>query len=428
MKYILKNCNLLDGTRDMQVQEGVDVLVEDGKFTQIGKDLAAEGADVVDVKGGYLLPGLINMHVHLAAAGKAPKSEKPTDYKKLVQSLKKFAIVKKVFVSSECKNAKNQLLSGVTTMRAVGGVDDWDGIVRDKINAGQSLGPRVLSANMAISVPGGHFAGSLATETKSPEEAKTDAQMVIDSKPDLFKLMITGGVMDASEAGEPGALRMSPEIVKVACDAAHAAGLKVAAHVESSEGVRVALENGVDTIEHGAVPDDEIIKLFKERGAADICTISPALPYSLMDLETAKCGELGRHNGQIVMNGIIECAKVCLKEGIPVGLGTDTGCPFITHYDMWREILYFSHFCGVTPAFAIHTSTLINAQILGLDSEIGSIEVGKNADFIVCEKSPLKDLSRLRTLEMVARDGKIIYKPQPTRMKDVDAALDSIKL
>lgn len=433
MKYALTNATLLDGIQNMRPQPNTTLYIKDGKFARVDTSGAAvlEGWETLDLDGAYLAPGLINMHVHMVVEGSAPKSDKPKDFRKTVQTLQKYSLVKWYMLRGEAKHAKKQLLSGVTTLRAVGGIQDWDGIARNRVNAANTagaepVGPRILSANMAVSVPGGHFAGSLATEATSAEEAANNVREIIKTKPDLIKLMITGGVMDATEEGEPGALRMPAEYVKAACDVAHEAGLKVAAHVESTEGVRVALQNGVDTIEHGAAPDDEIIALFKERGAADICTISPAIPYALMPLDVAKCGETGRKNGRIVMNGIIECARRCLAEGIPVGLGTDTGCPFITHYNMWRELVYFAHYCNVSNAFALHTATLVNAQILGLANEIGSIEEGKFADFIVCEQNPLENLEALRHLKMVARAGEIIHDPKPTPVAGVDEALDTI--
>ena len=146
--------------------------------------------------------------------------------------------------------------------------------------------------------------------------------------------MITGGVLDAEKKGEPGVLRMAPELVRAACDEAHRLGLPVAAHVESPQGVQVALENGVDTIEHGAKPTEEILRLFRERGSALVTTLSPAIPYALFDPAVSHCDEMGQYNGKIVFEGIVDCAKACLAAGIPVGLGTDTGCPFVTHYDM----------------------------------------------------------------------------------------------
>ena len=241
---------------------------------------------------------------------------------------------------------------------------------------------------------------------------------------DLVKLMITGGVLDAKEKGVPGALKMPPEMVKAVCDKAHADGYTVAAHVESPEGVKVALQNGVDSIEHGAKPDDEMIELFKRRGAFLCTTLSPALPYALFDRSVSNASEVEQYNGNVVFEGIIECAKAALANGIPVGLGTDTGCPYITHYDMWRELCYFVKYCGVTPAFALHTATLLNARLAGIDGETGSIEAGKAADLIVCAKDPLADLSALRTLSMVIKDGYRVEHPAPKKLPEVERELD----
>ena len=171
---------------------------------------------------------------------------------------------------------------------------------------------------------------------------------------------------------------MPGEFVKAACEKAHALGLKVASHVESSQGVKVALENGVDTIEHGAKLDNELITLFKERKASLITTLSPALPFANFDRSISHVSEMAQYNGKIVFEGIIECAKTCLENDIPVGLGTDTGCPYVTHYDMWRELNYYHKYCGVSNAFALYTATLLNAKIAGIDSITGSIESNKS--------------------------------------------------
>ena len=132
------------------------------------------------------------------------------------------------------------------------------------------------------------MAGSVAVAADSIDTALKHLEQSEKEKVDLIKLMITGGVMDAKEKGVPGELKMSPEMVKVVCDKAHENGYLVAAHVESPQGVRVALENGVDSIEHGAKIDDDTIKLFKERKAFLCTTISPALPYALFDRSITK--------------------------------------------------------------------------------------------------------------------------------------------
>ena len=268
------------------------------------------------------------------------------------------------------------------------------------------------------------MAGSLAYEATSPEQARSFVRQIAKDKPDLIKLMITGGVLDAKVKGEPGELKMSPEIVKAACEEAHALGLQVAAHVESPQGVQVALENGVDTIEHGAMPSAEIIQLFKDRKACQVATLSPALPYALFDRAVSHVSEMEQYNGKVVFDGIVECAKECLANGIPVGLGTDTGCPYITHYDMWREVNYFHKFCGVSNAFALYTATKRNAELVGIGDQTGSIEVGKCADFIVTEKNPLEDLTALRKVTLVVARGKRYADPQVKKMPEIEQALD----
>lgn len=425
MKYTLKNASLLDGSENMQVRRNMTVCIDGEKIISImenGGELP--GSEVIDLKGAYVMPGLINLHVHLPASGKAPKSDKPTDYKKLANALLRFKLVQKVYIGIQKKLLRDELYSGVTTLRAVGGLKNFDGIVRDGIKKGKTEGPRILAANTAISVPGGHFAGSLATETTSVETAVADVKAIAASGADLIKLMITGGVMDSTADGEPGALRMSPEIVKAACDEAHALGLKVAAHVESTEGVRVAVENGVDTVEHGAKLTPELVELIRQKNAAIICTLSPALPYALFDLEVSKSPAVGKRNGDIVFKGIIECAKTCFDNGITVGLGTDTGCPFITHYNTWRELHYFKKFLGLAPEKILHIATLGNAKIAGIDNITGSIEAGKAADVIVSRNNPLDDFANLRELEYVFANGRIIRNPKIRKMEDVDRELD----
>ncbi len=423
MKTVYIHGILLDGSENMEPQTGMAVITEGEKIIAIEPQQPTyEDAQVVDLKGHYIMPGLINLHVHLPANGKPKK--KQSDPKKLVKLMTSNNFLRKIMLKMCEGYAKTQLMSGVTTIRTAGGVEDVDTKIRDAVLAGKIDGPRILAGNMAISVPGGHMAGSLAYEATSPEQARSFVRQIAKDKPDLIKLMITGGVLDAKVKGEPGELKMPPEIIKAACEEAHALGLQVAAHVESPQGVQVALENGVDTIEHGAMPSAEIIQLFKDRKACQVATLSPALPYALFDRAVSHVSEMEQYNGKVVFDGIVECAKECLANGIPVGLGTDTGCPYITHYDMWREVNYFHKFCGVSNAFALYTATKRNAELVGIGDQTGSIEAGKCADFIVTEKNPLEDLTALRKVSLVVARGKRYTNPQVKKMPEVEQALD----
>ena len=422
-KFALYNGYLLDGTQNMTPQKGLAVLVENGKIRGVVADTAIpKGFPKIDLEGQYLLPGLINLHVHLAGSGKPKK--KQTDPVKAVKLVTANAWTKKLGMALVAGYARQQLRSGVTTIRTVGGILDFDSRLRDAINAGKAVGPRILAGNMAVSVPGGHMAGSLAHVAHTPEEAADYVSQIAATGADLIKLMVTGGVLDAVRQGEPGVLKMEPALIKAACDRAHALGLKVAAHVESPEGVRAALENGVDTIEHGAMPDEYTLDLFRKTGASLVTTISPALSYALFDTSVSHATPMQKYNGKIVMDGIVACAKACLSAGIPVGLGTDTACPFVTQYDTWRELVYFRRFCGVTATQALYTATLGNAKIAGIEKETGSIEAGKSADFVVCRDNPLNDLTTLREPSMVFFRGKKIS-PRQNRIREADQELDN---
>lgn len=423
MKYALKNAVILDGTKDMEPLRGQSVLVE-GE-TIVGLAPAGSepmGFEPVDLTGKYLMPGLFNMHVHLAGSGKPQKKQR--DNEKLVKTIMGSGLTRAVAYSMVRGFARDELMSGVTTIRTMGGLGNFDSRLRDEIAAGRQAGPRILAANQGISVPGGHMAGSVAIAARSIDEALAHLEQSEREGVDLVKLMITGGVLDAKEKGVPGELKMAPEMVKAVCDRAHAAGYVVAAHVESPEGVRVALENGVDSIEHGAEPDDEILRLFRERGAFLCTTISPALPYALFDRSVSNASEVEQFNGNVVFEGIIECAKAALAHDIPVVLGNDVGCPWITQYDFWRELYYFHKFVGVSNAFALYTATSRSAELAGLGDVTGTVAAGKCADLIVTAENPLDDLRALRHVEQVMARGRLYAHPKFRKRKNVTAELD----
>lgn len=423
MKYAYTNGKILDGTKDMQVREGLCILTENDRISDIVEaDHIPQGYEVIDLGGKYIMPGLINMHVHLAGNGKPQKKQR--DNEKLVRTLMGTALSRAIAYKVVCGFAKDELMSGVTTIRTVGGLGDFDTRLRDEIAEGKKVGPRILAANQGISVPGGHMAGSVAVAADSVDAALKQLSVAEQQKVDLIKLMITGGVLDAKEKGVPGELKMPPEMVRAVCEQAHKKGYLVSAHVESPQGVRVALENGVDSIEHGADVDEEVIQLFKDRGAFLCTTLSPALPYALFDRSITNATEVEQFNGNVVFEGIIACAKAALANDIPVVLGNDVGCPWITQYDFWRELYYFHKYVGVSNRFALYTATCRSAQMAGIGDKTGTIEKGKAADMIVTENNPLEDLRALRRVEMVVAGGALIRNPKVKKKPQVEAELD----
>lgn len=423
MKYAFRNGKILNGTENMQVQEGLCILTDGEKITDIvPATTSLTGYQVIDLQGKYIMPGLINMHVHLAGNGKPQKKQRNNE--KVVKTLMGTALSRAIAYKVVCGFAKDEVMSGVTTIRTVGGLGSFDTRLRDEIAAGKRIGPRILAVNEGISVPGGHMAGSVAIAAGSIEEALAHVEESRNEKVDIIKLMITGGVMDAKEKGVPGELKMDPAMVKAVCDKAHELGYKVAAHVESPQGVRVALENGVDSIEHGAKMDEEMIHLFQEHGAFLCTTLSPALPYALFDRSITNATEVEQYNGNVVFEGIIDCSKAALANHIPVVLGNDVGCPWITQYDFWRELYYFHKYVGVSNAFALYTATSRAAQMAGIGNITGTIEKNKCADMIVTAKNPLDDLRALRHVDMVVARGNLIQQPEFKINPIVEAELD----
>lgn len=420
MSITYKNVNILDGTKDMKLQENMMVTVTGGNISSIKpNDPNVEG---IDLGGKYLIPGLINLHVHTPGNG-FPK-KKQTDSKKVAKLVMSNKLFQQIGLYL-CKDAiKTELLSGTTTIRTVGGLGHFDSQLRDKVSANKLLGPRIVSCDSAITIPGGHMEGSVAYGALDDDDFVRFIADNVNAGVDWIKIMITGGVLDAKVKGEPGEMKMTAEQVKLCCETAHRLGKKVCAHVESPKGVEVAIENGVDSIEHGSAMSDETVKKFKDNDRVLVCTLSPAIPLAKFDPEVTGGNDVQRYNSEVLLEGIIDGTKKCLAAGVKVGLGTDTVCPFITHYDMWRELEYAHYLIGLDRKECLYLATLNNAEIIDLDKETGSIEVGKSADFMVVNDNPLDGFDTIRNPELVVFKGKEFKNPKVKKSPEAEEKLD----
>jgi imidazolonepropionase-like amidohydrolase len=426
MKKTYKNVNILSGRKDMEVQKNMMITVEDGKIVKIaGNDDSVSGEDL---GGRYLIPGLINLHVHTPGSG-FPK-KKQTDSKKLARFMMSNPLTRAIAYGM-CKDAiRTELLSGTTTIRTVGGLATFDSRMRDEVKEGKITGPRIISCDSAVTVPGGHMEGSVAYGAKDDEDFVRFIRKTAETA-DWIKIMITGGVLDAKVKGEPGEMRMSEAQVKLCCDTAHSLNKKVCAHVESPKGIEVALDCGVDSIEHGALIDEKTACRFKENDSVLVATLSPAVPLAKFPHEATGSNDIQEYNSEVLLEGIIAATKLCLKNGVKVGLGTDTVCPFITHYDMWRELEYVHYLCDIDRKTCLYLATLNNAEIIGIDSQTGSIEEGKNAEFMVVDNNPLDGFDTIRKPYLVFFSDKEYLNPtvkkSPVAEQYLDAYLTSLK-
>ena len=419
------HASLLDGRKGMKVQKNMSVLVRDGRILSIKENgKAIDGVKTVDLKDRYLMPGLINLHCHLAGNGKPQTIDGKTA--ELMQKQLSSPVGRFIMKTMCAKSAKDELLSGTTTIRTVGGLGSIDTALRDEIASGKRKGARIYAANTAISVPKGHMAGTLAYIAKSPAEVKKYAEQIAREKTDLMKLMVTGGTLDIEKVGDEGKVLMTPEEIRAATEVADQYRIPTAAHVQSGEGAKTALKCGVNTIEHGGSFDDETIQYFISQNAALIGTFTTVASMACLPREISGLSKLYQDSCRSYLRDIILGFQKAISAGVKIGMGLDNGSPFITQTCMWRELYFFCRYLQMEPAEALHIATLGNAEILHMEKEIGSIEKGKRADFLVTDENPLQDFRTMGKPYMVVKDGKIFHRPMKYKSDKYGKILDQV--
>lgn len=340
--------------------------------------------------------------------------------------------VGRMLMDSRIKSNVSALLnSGVTTIRTLGDVGYEAVRLRDKIDVDEVTGPRILAAGPLLAIPGGHGDPLIALSCTSPEEAKRRTRENLDHGVNAIKVAATGGVTDATKVGEAGTPQMTQDEMAAVCDEAHEFGVLVAAHAQSPEGVKAALKAGVDTIEHGSVMDEEIIGLFLDnprslRGFSALDpTLCAGLPLVKLSQEELGVSDIVRSNSELVVDGMVQGARQGRENGISMGVGTDTGMIFVPQYGTWREMDYMVKYAGFTRAQAFHAATQVNARNLGFDDVTGSVVPGKDADLIVLEADPAKDLRTLAGPKLVIVRGKPVWHPEVKHFEDIDRLLDT---
>ena len=384
-----------------KVVEHPVVVIRDERITAVGVQGQMQipaGAQRIDLPGRTLLPGLIDMHVHLTAD--------PTfgGYTSL-QYTDNFWVV------LGTRHAKDTLEAGFTTVRNVGSEHYDDVALREAIDGGFIAGPRIVTATYAMGATGGH-----CDSTFFPPEMDQRAPLLIDSPDDarkavrtvhkygaqVIKICATGGVF--SHGDTPGAQQLTLEEMKAAVDEAHRLGLKVAAHAHGTSGIHDAILAGVDTIEHASLADDEDIRLAKAKGT-----------YFSMDIyNTDYTQSEGRRNGVLEENlkkdrDIAELQREAFekatKAGVKMIFGTDAGVyPHGTNAKQFAVMVKW----GMTPLQAIQAATATAAEALGRQGDVGTIQPGRYGDLIAVKGDPLTDVSQLERVDFVMKGGEVV--------------------
>lgn len=383
------------------------IIVRDGKVVEVRDGYATtdSGAEIVDLKDRYVLPGLIDMHVHLWGIGgdplKARLGEVTRDrFDDMVEAQ---------------KNARADLEAGFTTVRDLGGDPRGIRALRDAIDRGAIEGPTIVNAGQMVSVTGGHgdagnglaeeFADAVhATEINlcdGPDDCRRAVRAQIGLGALVIKFAATGGVL-SNVAGGLGR-QMTPEEMRAIIDTAHGFGRRVAAHSHAADGTKAALEAGVDSIEHGSFLDDDVIRLFKAKGAY----LVPTMLAPVAALAQARGGQLPPATipkAEAAAAAMLDSHRRAIAAGVKIAFGTDTGVS--KHGDNGQEFALMVK-AGMTPMAAIKAATVNAADLLGRSDTLGTIDPGKYADIVAVTGDPLADITRMEHVDFVMRHGVI---------------------
>jgi imidazolonepropionase-like amidohydrolase len=369
------------------------LLVEDGRIKAVGPraniDKLAKGARVIDAGQHAVMPGMINLHVHL-------------------DSLCGPDFLTAALLMSEgdalmiCVHSAQQTLrAGVTTVRDLGTKYAAAIPVRDAIAKGWIAGPRILSAGVVVCMTGGH-GWFIADEADGPDDVRKTVRRNLKRGADCIKVIATGGVL--SPGVEVGSSQLDPDELEVAVREAHKADRRVAAHAIGNQGIKNALRAGVDTIEHGCYLDDEALALFKKTGATYVPTL--CAPHYLHE-HLAEVPEYARRKTQQVYEAHRASFKRALRKGVTIAAGTDAGTPFNRH-ELFATELELMVALGMSAQEALEAATIGAARAAGLSHETGSLEEGKSADLILVDGDPRKDIAATKRVSGVMARGAFI--------------------
>jgi imidazolonepropionase-like amidohydrolase len=395
---VIKGATILDVTNGDMVKNHV-IIVKDGRIEAVSPVQSADipkGTEVIDLQGHTLLPGLIDMHVHLTSGGgyHGYESLKLTDERRAILGV---------------VHAKQTLMAGFTTVRNVGASSFGDVALRDAIDDGDIPGPRMLVSGPPIGITGGHCSDNnlLPAEYEisgegvadGPWAARRAVRRNIKYGADLIKTCSTGGVL--SKGTKVGAPQYTVEELTALIDEAHSRGLKVASHAHGAEGIINALVAGADTIEHASFIDDEGIRLAIENKAA--LTMDIYVTEYILG-EGASAGILEESLEKERRTGATQRAnfRKAVEAGATIVYGTDAGV--YPHGQNAKQLSRMTKF-GMTQLQALQSATVTAAEVLGLGYDIGKIEVGYAADLIAVKGDPIKDITLLESPSIVIKSG-----------------------
>ncbi|MFC5343152.1 amidohydrolase family protein [Brevundimonas staleyi] len=380
------------------------LVIVGNQITEILDGFVGEGPNVVDLRDSFVLPGLIDSHVHLTS------QQSPTGRLDAVtRDAADSAIVGAGF-------ARKTLMAGFTTVADLGGDNDAVFALRDGIRRGDVPGPRVIASGSAVSIHGGHgdingyrddIMHLLSSESvcSGPEDCMRAVRTQVRSGADIIKITATGGVLSNTAAGL--AQQFTDAELAAIVEVAHRMGRQVTAHAHGVDGINAFLRAGGDSIEHGTYLDDESIRLFRREGtylvptllAGDFVALIASSPGNFFTpAQTAKALEAGPR--------MLDMARRAHEGGVRIAFGTDTGVS--AHGDNAQEFALLVR-AGLTPLEAVQAATVVAAEHLRISDQAGTIVPGRPADIVAVEGDPLADVTALERMAFVMKGG-VVYR------------------
>jgi imidazolonepropionase-like amidohydrolase len=396
---------LIDGRSDT-VRTAVTIAVEGDRIVRIvdGYAAPAPGDTVIDLKTATVMPGLMDMHVHISSqqSGAAGYAER-------------FYLNPADVALRATTYASRTLLAGFTTVRDCGAGDKLNLAMRDAVEKGWVVGPRIIAAG-SVTTTGGHGDGTngLATELQEalaprlpgtangPDEMRAGVRQRYKDGADFIKIAATGGVLSLAKSGQ-APLFTEAELAAVV-ETARDYGMKVAAHAHGDEGMLRAVRAGVHSIEHGTYMTEEVMKAMKEKGTYYVPTISAGKFVAEKAKIDGYFPAVVRPKAAAIGPQIQDTFARALKAGVKIAFGTDQGVA--PHGDNGLEFVYMVE-AGMTPMAAIKSATMEGAKLISMEKELGSIEAGKLADIVAVPGDPLADIKVMTRVSFVMKGGQV---------------------
>jgi len=406
---VVKAARMFDGKSDSLIRPGL-VVITDGKIAAVGAGAAIpSGAEVIDLGDATLLPGFIDAHTHLSM-------EASDDWKQAALNRLQKPVAEQALDASV--NARRTLLAGFTTVRDVGSSDYLDVGLRNAINSGAIAGPRMLVTVHSIGSTGGHCdrgggfrAGLFGRETdpldgviNGPEEARRAVRLDHKYGATMIKVCATGGVLSLTD--DVDTPQLTQEELNAIVDEAHALRLKTAAHAHGAEGAKRAIRAGINSIEHGSFLDEEALDMMKARGTYLVPTLmAPDYLRQKLDAGVYFPPKIAAKARDAIAS-IQSMFKRALAKGVRIGLGTDAA---VYPHGLNAGEFHLMVDLGMKPVDALKAGTSSDAELLGLDKQIGSLETGKLADVVAVPGDPIADIRQTEHVFFVMKEG-VVYR------------------